>query len=100
VTILVTVAVPRAREYLPRRPTPRVEQEASGSATKREAYETKAFIDSMMPHHAGAIQMATVALQRSDIEQVRTMSRGIIDAQAEEIGKMIDWRKTWYGSQQ
>lgn len=60
----------------------------------------KAFIDSMMPHHAGAIQMATVALRRSDIEQIRTLSRGIIDAQAEEIGKMIDWRKTWYGSQQ
>ncbi|MDY7229847.1 DUF305 domain-containing protein [Hyalangium rubrum] len=59
----------------------------------------KAFIDSMLPHHAGAIQMATVALQRSDIEQIRSMSRAIIDAQSEEIGRMIEWRKSWYGSQ-
>jgi uncharacterized protein (DUF305 family) len=59
----------------------------------------KAFIDSMIPHHAGAIQMATVALRRSDIEQIRSMSRNIIDAQSEETGRMIEWRKTWYGSQ-
>jgi uncharacterized protein (DUF305 family) len=59
----------------------------------------KEFIDSMMPHHAGAIQMATVALKRSGIEQIRTLSRKIIDAQAEEIGQLIEWRKAWYGSQ-
>jgi uncharacterized protein (DUF305 family) len=59
----------------------------------------KEFIDSMMPHHAGAIQMASVALRRSDIEQIRSLSRRIIDAQAEEIGQMIEWRKAWYGSQ-
>ncbi len=59
----------------------------------------KAFIDSMMPHHSGAIQMATVALRRSSIAEIRTLARGIIDAQAEEIGQMIAWRKAWYGSQ-
>ncbi|WP_246137181.1 DUF305 domain-containing protein [Myxococcus llanfairpwllgwyngyllgogerychwyrndrobwllllantysiliogogogochensis] len=59
----------------------------------------KAFIDSMMPHHAGAIQMATVALQRSSIAEIRAMSRRIIDAQAEEVGQLIEWRKAWYGSQ-
>jgi uncharacterized protein (DUF305 family) len=59
----------------------------------------KAFIDSMIPHHAGAIQMASVALSRSDIEQLRSMSRNIVDAQSEEIGKLIEWRKAWYGSQ-
>ncbi|WP_239989444.1 DUF305 domain-containing protein [Corallococcus macrosporus] len=59
----------------------------------------KAFIDSMMPHHSGAIQMAAVALRRSSIAEIRTLARRIIDAQAEEIGQMIAWRKAWYGSQ-
>lgn len=59
----------------------------------------KAFIDSMLPHHSGAIQMATVALRRSSIAEIRTLARGIIDAQGEEIGQMTAWRKAWYGSQ-
>jgi uncharacterized protein (DUF305 family) len=59
----------------------------------------KAFIDSMMPHHAGAIEMASVALRRSGIAELRAMSRNIIDAQAEEIGQLIEWRKDWYSAQ-
>lgn len=59
----------------------------------------KAFIDSMLPHHAGAIQMATVALRHSEMEQIRTLSRNIIDMQAKEIGQMIEYRKSWYGTQ-
>ncbi|MFP2907370.1 DUF305 domain-containing protein [Pyxidicoccus sp. 3LFB2] len=59
----------------------------------------KAFIDSMMPHHAGAIQMATVALQRSSIAEIRTLARKIIDAQAGEVGQLGAWRMAWYGSQ-
>ena len=59
----------------------------------------KAFIDSMLPHHAGAIQMATVALQRSGIAEIRTMARNIIDMQAEEIGQLGEYRKAWYGTQ-
>jgi uncharacterized protein (DUF305 family) len=59
----------------------------------------KAFIDSMLPHHAGAIEMATVALQRGGIAEIRTMARNIIDMQAEEIGQLGDYRKAWYGTQ-
>jgi uncharacterized protein (DUF305 family) len=55
-----------------------------------------AFIDGMMPHHAGAITMASVARLRSENPRILTMARGIIDAQAAEIGKMIAMRKKWY----
>jgi uncharacterized protein (DUF305 family) len=55
-----------------------------------------AFIDGMMPHHAGAITMASVARLRSKNPRILTMARTIIDAQAAEIGKMIAWRKAWY----
>jgi len=59
----------------------------------------KAFIDSMLPHHAGAIEMATVALRRSGIAELRTLSRNIIDMQSEEIGQLGEYRKAWYGTQ-
>jgi uncharacterized protein (DUF305 family) len=56
----------------------------------------KAFIDSMMPHHSSAIEMASVALKRSDNPDIQRIARGIVDAQAEEIGQMIQWRQEWY----
>jgi uncharacterized protein (DUF305 family) len=57
-----------------------------------------AFIDGMMPHHAGAITMASVARLRSKNPRILAMARAIVDAQAAEIGKMIEMRKAWYPS--
>ncbi|MDX6379807.1 MAG: hypothetical protein QOI57_831 [Rubrobacteraceae bacterium] len=56
----------------------------------------KAFIDSMIPHHASAIDMASVANMRSDDPEIRGIARAIIDAQSKEIGEMIGWREQWY----
>lgn len=56
----------------------------------------KAFIDSMTPHHASAIDMASVALKRSDDPDIQRIARGIVDGQAKEIGQMIQWRQEWY----
>lgn len=56
----------------------------------------KAFIDSMMPHHSSAVEMASVALKRSDNSDIKRIARGIVDAQAQEIGQMIEWRQQWY----
>jgi uncharacterized protein (DUF305 family) len=56
----------------------------------------KAFIDSMMPHHSSAIEMGSVALKRSDNSDIQRIARGIVDAQAKEVGQMIQWRQEWY----
>jgi uncharacterized protein (DUF305 family) len=56
-----------------------------------------AFIDSMLPHHAGAIRMAGVVRLRSHDAAILELSRGIVDAQAREIGEMIAWRHQWFG---
>jgi uncharacterized protein (DUF305 family) len=56
----------------------------------------RAFIDSMMPHHAAAIETATVAYKETDNPEIREIARGIIDSQANEIGQMIEWRQEWY----
>jgi uncharacterized protein (DUF305 family) len=54
------------------------------------------FLDGMIPHHAGAITMASVARLHSHNPRILTMARGIVDAQSAEIGKMIAMRKAWY----
>ncbi len=56
----------------------------------------RAFIDSMIPHHASAIDMASVALMRSTNPEIKRIARAIVDAQSQEIGQMIQWRKLWY----
>jgi uncharacterized protein (DUF305 family) len=56
----------------------------------------EAFLDSMIPHHAGAIRMASVARLRSQDDGVRKLARSIIDAQAQEVGKMDAWRMQWF----
>lgn len=56
----------------------------------------RAFIDSMIPHHASAIEMASVALQRSSNPDIKRIAQGIVTAQSAEIGQLIQWRQTWY----
>ena len=56
----------------------------------------QAFIDSMIAHHASAIAMASVALQRSSNPDIRRIARTIVNAQSAEIGQMIQWRQHWY----
>jgi uncharacterized protein (DUF305 family) len=56
----------------------------------------RAFIDSLLPHHASAIAMASVALLRSSNPDIRRIARAIVNAQSAEIGQMIQWRQTWY----
>ncbi|CAA9440273.1 MAG: hypothetical protein AVDCRST_MAG37-1306 [uncultured Rubrobacteraceae bacterium] len=55
-----------------------------------------AFIDSMIPHHASAIEMASVANMRSETPEIKRLARGIIDAQSREIGEMIELRQQNY----
>jgi uncharacterized protein (DUF305 family) len=55
-----------------------------------------AFIDSMIPHHASAIEMASTALIHSDNPEIKSLARIIIDAQSREIGEMIELRQANY----
>jgi uncharacterized protein (DUF305 family) len=56
----------------------------------------QAFLDAMIPHHAGAVRMASVVRLRSTDPEIRALARSIIDAQSKEIGTMIGWRGAWY----
>ena len=56
----------------------------------------KAFIDSAIPHHAAAIEMAGVALMQSGDPEIKRLARAIVDEQSNETGQMIGWRQQWY----
>jgi uncharacterized protein (DUF305 family) len=54
------------------------------------------FIDSMIEHHQGAIEMAEMALEQAEHEELRTLAQDIIAAQTTEIEQMQSWRSDWY----
>jgi uncharacterized protein (DUF305 family) len=58
-----------------------------------------AFIEAMIPHHEGAIEMAEVALENSENEEIRVLAEEIIAAQRAEIEQMEAWREEWYPEQ-
>lgn len=54
------------------------------------------FIDGMIPHHQGAIEMAKQLQQKSTRPELQKLANEIISAQEKEIAQMQQWRKTWY----
>jgi uncharacterized protein (DUF305 family) len=54
------------------------------------------FIDAMIPHHQGAVEMAKAALENSARPEMKQLAEAIIAAQEQEIQQMRDWRRAWY----
>ena len=54
------------------------------------------FIEDMIPHHEGAIAMATLAETYAKSEAVRTLAARMFNAQTEEITTMQAWYLTWF----
>lgn len=55
----------------------------------------KAFIEGMIPHHQGAIDMANLALASAKHAEIREMATDIITAQQREIDMMNQWLQDW-----
>lgn len=68
-----------------------------GGMYNRGAMMDKHFIEEMIPHHQGAIDMAKIALEKSQKPAVLTLAGDIIKAQTTEIEQMRAWYKEWYG---
>lgn len=70
-----------------------------GTNTKTMANNLdKHFIERMIPHHEGAIDMAKLAKERSKLPEILTLSDSIIQSQSDEINQMKQWYKNWFGS--
>ncbi len=57
-----------------------------------------AFIDEMIIHHEGAIDMARAILETTERDELREMAEEIIEAQDVEIQQMREWRAEWFDS--
>ena len=60
-------------------------------------YEAR-FIDMMVPHHEGAVMMAQHALEHANRDELKKMSKKMIQDQQKEIDQLKQWRKEWYGA--
>ena len=61
-------------------------------------YSDERFIDAMVPHHQGAIEMARVALKNADHEEIKELSHNIISTQQAEIEELKSIKKEEYGT--
>lgn len=61
---------------------------------KGDAFDKK-FIDEMITHHEGAVDMAKLALTNAKHQEVKSMAQGIITAQTKEIAQLKSWQAEW-----
>jgi uncharacterized protein (DUF305 family) len=66
-----------------------------GSMASDAPYDA-AFIDSMIVHHEGAINMANQALQQAERQEIKDLATAIVSAQEAEITQLRQWREQWY----
>lgn len=55
----------------------------------------KVFLEQMIIHHQGAIDMANIVLQKSSRPELRSLANDIIAAQTKEINQMKQWQMQW-----
>lgn len=55
----------------------------------------KAYLEMMIAHHEGAIDMAKLAPARAKHDEIKTLSTAIITAQNKEISDMKQWQNNW-----
>jgi len=53
------------------------------------------FVDQMIIHHQGAVEMAELALTNGDKQEIKDLANEIIKAQTKEIELMNSWRAAW-----
>ena len=56
----------------------------------------KEFIEQMIPHHDGAIAMASLALEKATRPEIKTLAQAILKAQTAENQEMRAWYQDWF----
>lgn len=55
----------------------------------------KAFIEGMIAHHEGAVEMAKLSATNAKHAEIKELSEAIISAQQKEIKQMKQWQIDW-----
>src|SRR4028119_1601155 len=71
---------------------------ASGMLMENGRYSDERFIDAMVPHHRGAVEMAEVALENAEHEEIRRLSEDIVSAQEAEIRELKEIKQEEFGT--
>lgn len=82
------------------KPEPEAGHSSMGAMTRSLQGKTgdefdKAFLNAMIEHHEGAVDMAEMAQDQAKHEEIKELSRGIISAQQQEITQMQQWQAEW-----
>ncbi len=57
----------------------------------------RAFVENMIVHHEGAIEMAEKVVDQTKRPEVKALAEEIIATQGAEVETMNGWLKQWYG---
>jgi uncharacterized protein (DUF305 family) len=71
---------------------------ASGMLMENGRYSDERFIDAMVPHHQGAVEMAEVALENAEHEEIKQLSENIVSTQEAEIGELKEIKQEEFGT--
>ncbi len=61
-------------------------------------YSERAFIDAMVSHHQSAVDMAEVALENADHEEIKSLAEDIVSAQEAEIVELKAIKQQEFGT--
>ena len=57
------------------------------------------FLDTMIAHHQGAVDMAKMVESKGGHAELKTLAKSIIASQEKEISEMKSWREKWFAGQ-
>jgi uncharacterized protein (DUF305 family) len=63
---------------------------------KADSMYDERFINTMISHHEGAVQMAKDAEKKATHPELKQLAQNIAVTQQKEIDKLKSWRKGWY----
>jgi uncharacterized protein (DUF305 family) len=69
----------------------------TAGASKPRSKAERVFLSDMVSHHAMAVDMAEMAMERAAHPELKTMADAIIRTQTAEMEEMQSWLKRWYG---
>jgi uncharacterized protein (DUF305 family) len=58
------------------------------------------FLDTMISHHQGAVEMAKSAETKAEHSELNTLAKNIITSQEKEITEMEAWREKWFAGKE
>jgi uncharacterized protein (DUF305 family) len=71
---------------------------ASGMLVKNGKYSDERFIDAMVPHHEGAVEMARIAVENAEHREIERLAEHIISNQEAEIDELESIKREEYGT--